>query len=63
MSNVEWPVLVLDQTDDIPQTVAPRLEWKGEPLDLPTMGEWRVEMGQGVIANVTITIPIVVRQR
>ena len=63
MTEIHWPVLWVEQDEGMAQIGAPDLEWKGQPLDLPTMDDYTIEMGKGLITSVTIRIPVIVRVR
>lgn len=63
MSNIEWPVLWIEDDDELPQIGTPELEWQGRPLTIPTMDEWRLSMGRDSIATLRVQIPVIVRTK
>ena len=62
MSDIEWPVLWVEE-DDMPQIGTPELEWQGKPLTIPTIDEYTISMAQDSIATLTLKIPVIVRSK
>jgi hypothetical protein len=63
MSNLEWPVLYVEEDDGLPQIGSPELEWQGKPLTIPTIDEWTLSMGRGQFAILSVKLPVIVRTR
>lgn len=61
--SIDWPVLWIDEADDVPQIGTPELEWQGKPLTIPTIDQFTLSMGRDDIATLTVKIPVIVRTR